>query len=42
MKLNIAINGFGRIGKAILRYSSRDDNINIIGINENKKIFKHL
>ena len=33
-KINIAINGFGRIGRAILRNASKHKNINVLAIND--------
>jgi glyceraldehyde 3-phosphate dehydrogenase len=34
MSLRVAINGFGRIGRMVLRAGLRDDNISIVGIND--------
>ena len=33
-KINIAINGFGRIGRLVFRAAINNPNINIVGINE--------
>ena len=33
-KINIAINGFGRIGRLVFRAAINNPNINIVGIND--------
>ena len=33
-KINIAINGFGRIGRLVFRAAVNNPNINIVGIND--------
>ncbi|NNK40969.1 MAG: type I glyceraldehyde-3-phosphate dehydrogenase [Winogradskyella sp.] len=42
--INVAINGFGRIGRRVLRLSLEDPNINIVAINDlaNSKTLSHL
>lgn len=34
MALNIAINGFGRIGRAVARIAAKDPNINLVAFND--------
>ena len=33
-QVNVAINGFGRIGRIAFRIASENSNINIVGIND--------
>jgi glyceraldehyde 3-phosphate dehydrogenase len=44
MALNVAINGFGRIGRLVFRELLKKDNVNIIGINDltDPKTLAHL
>ncbi len=43
-KINVAINGFGRIGRSVLKIAYEKDNINIVGINDltDTKTLAHL
>jgi glyceraldehyde 3-phosphate dehydrogenase len=43
-KINVAINGFGRIGRSVLKIALEKDNINIVGVNDltDTKTLAHL
>src|SRR4030042_1706539 len=44
MSIKVAINGFGRIGRNLVRCSSKDPKIEIVGVNDITKpeVFAHL
>ncbi|MFO7788944.1 MAG: glyceraldehyde 3-phosphate dehydrogenase NAD-binding domain-containing protein, partial [Bacteroidales bacterium] len=43
-KINVAINGFGRIGRSVFKIAMQRNNINIVGVNDltDTKTLAHL